>query len=584
METSDLPCPKLTESGSASDPEWGSDVIADQLRTFDIPFISLTPGSSYRGLHDSIVNRLGNREPQMVLCLHEEHAVAVAHGYAKASERPMLVALHANVGLMHAVMAIYNAYCDRVPMLIVGANGPLDAAERRPWIDWLHSSADPGALIRQFVRWDDQPASLAASLQSLVRGLQLTTSYPSAPVYVALDVSVQEQAVRTGAAQHDPDRHRPPEPAVPPEATVARIARLLREASAPVLLAGRVSRDPDAWAQRVAIAEAISARVGTDLKVGSTFPTAHPLHIGAPGYMTGPDLGDALRAADVVLSLDWIDLGGTLRAAFGQDPITATVISCSADAVLHNGWSQDHFELTAADISLDVKPDVLVSSLVPHLRYQTLRLPLRAADAPHDDPDDLAADITMSTLTRLLRRAVGDREVCLARVPLGWVAREWEFAHPLDCLGADGGGGVGSGPGMTVGAALALQDDGRMVVGVLGDGDTLMGASALWTAANLKLPMLVIAANNGSFYNDEIHQGRVALRRGRPTENAWIGVRIDGPRPDLAEHVRGLGVTTLGPVTTTEELDGLLPEAIARAQHEPIFVDVHVARDPYQLG
>jgi thiamine pyrophosphate-dependent acetolactate synthase large subunit-like protein len=174
--------------------------------------------------------------------------------------------------------------------------------------------------------------------------------------------------------------------------------------------------------------------------------------------------------------------------------------------------------------------------------------------------------------------------VCLARVPLGWAAHEWEFAHPLDCLGADGGGGVGSGPGMAVGAALALEHDGRLVVGVLGDGDTLMGASALWTAANLKLPLLVIAANNGSFYNDEIHQGRVALRRGRPTENASIGVRIDGPRPDLAEHVRGLGLTSLGPITTNQELADLLPEAIARAQREPVFVDVHVARDPYQLG
>jgi thiamine pyrophosphate-dependent acetolactate synthase large subunit-like protein len=584
MQTSHAPGAESTSSAAAPAPEWGSDVIADQLRTFGIPFVSLTPGSSYRGLHDSLVNHLGNRDPQMVLCLHEEHAVAVAHGYAKASERPMLVALHANVGLMHAVMAIYNAYCDRVPMLIIGANGPLDAAERRPWIDWLHSSTDPGALIRQFVRWDDQPASLAASLQSLVRGLQLTTGYPSAPVYIALDVSVQEQALQTESSPLDPDRHRPPVPAVPSEATVAHIAELLREASAPVVLAGRVSRDPGAWAQRVALAEAISARVGTDLKVGSTFPTAHPLHIGAPGYMTGAQLRDVLRSADVVLSLDWIDLGGTLRAAWGEAPVGATVISCSADAVLHNGWSLDHFEPSMADISLDVGPDVLVSSLLALLREQPPR-PLRPAiDRSPDELEHLGAEITMSALTRLLRRAVGDQDVCLARVPLGWAAHEWEFAHPLDCLGADGGGGVGSGPGMVVGAALALEHDGRLVIGVLGDGDTLMGASALWTAANLKLPLLVIAANNGSFYNDEIHQSRVALRRGRPTENASVGVRIDGPRPDLAEHVRGLGLAAVGPITTNQELADLLPNAIARAQHEPVFVDVHVARDPYQLG
>ena len=192
--------------------------------------------------------------------------------------------------------------------------------------------------------------------------------------------------------------------------------------------------------------------------------------------------------------------------------------------------------------------------------------------------------ITTPALAQTLRRAVAGRDVCLARIPLGWAAAEWEFAHPLDCLGADGGGGIGSGPGMTVGAALALRDDDRLVIGVLGDGDTLMGASALWTAAHLQLPMLVVAANNGSFYNDEVHQRRVAARRERPAENASIGVRIDGPRPDLAEHVRGLGLTTFGPVRTVEEFEAVLSEATARARAEPVFVDVHTEQTVYQVG
>ena len=294
---STTPDPELTIADEDGDAIWASDVIAEQLRALGVPFISLTPGSSYRGLHDSLVNHLGDSDPQMVMCLHEEHAVAVAHGYAKATGRPLLVALHANVGLMHAVMAIYNAWADRVPMLIIGANGPWDAAQRRPWIDWLHTTGDPGALIRQFVRWDDQPASLEASLHSLMRAWQLTTTAPYAPTYVSLDVAMQERPLGDPVALLDPSRHAAPEPAVPSPASVTEIAEALAAAASPLLLVGRVSRDPEAWADRVALAHALSARVGTDLKIGSTFPTADPLHVGTPGYLPGAELRAAVDGA-----------------------------------------------------------------------------------------------------------------------------------------------------------------------------------------------------------------------------------------------------------------------------------------------
>src|SRR3954453_16541592 len=121
---------------------WGSDTVALMLRELDLPYVALNPGASYRGLHDSLVNLLGNTQPQMLLCLHEEHAVAIAHGYAKVTGRPMGAIVHSNVGLMHPPMAILNAGCDRVPMVFLGATGPWDAASRRPWIDWLHTCAD----------------------------------------------------------------------------------------------------------------------------------------------------------------------------------------------------------------------------------------------------------------------------------------------------------------------------------------------------------------------------------------------------------------------------------------------------------
>ena len=148
---------------------FGSDVVADTLRALDIPYIALNPGASYRGLHDSLVNYLGNAAPQMLLCLHEESAVAIAHGYAKVTGRAMAAALHSNVGLMHATMAIFNAWCDRMPVLLLGATGPVDATKRRPWIDWIHTARDQGALIRPYTKWDDQPASPGAAREALLR-------------------------------------------------------------------------------------------------------------------------------------------------------------------------------------------------------------------------------------------------------------------------------------------------------------------------------------------------------------------------------------------------------------------------------
>src|SRR6187399_985489 len=162
----------------ANAPAFGSDVIADTLRALDIPYIALNPGASYRGLHDSLVNYLGNSAPQMLLCLHEESAVAIAHGYAKVTGRPMAVALHSNVGLMHATMAIFNAWCDRVPMLLLGGVGPMDAMQRRPWVDWIHTARDLGALVRGYTKWDDQPASVPAALEAMMRACQITTTPP----------------------------------------------------------------------------------------------------------------------------------------------------------------------------------------------------------------------------------------------------------------------------------------------------------------------------------------------------------------------------------------------------------------------
>src|SRR6201988_4854346 len=160
---------------------WGSDAIAHMLHALELPYVALTPGASFRGLHDSLVNYIGNRQPQMLLCLHEESAVAIAHGYAKVTGKPMAAAVHSNVGLMHATMAIFNAWCDRMPVLVLGATGPVEAVKRRPWIDWIHTARDQGALVRNYTKWDDQPASIGAAQEAILRANMIPQKPPAGP-------------------------------------------------------------------------------------------------------------------------------------------------------------------------------------------------------------------------------------------------------------------------------------------------------------------------------------------------------------------------------------------------------------------
>src|SRR5262245_35360310 len=250
-----------TPTPSSGTSLWGSDAIARMLQRLDLPYLALVPGASFRGLHDSLVNDLGNKRPQMLTCIHEESSIAIAHGYAKASGQMMGAVVHSNVGLLHATMAIFNAWCDRVPMLILGATGPWDAAKRRPWIDWIHTASDQGALVRGYTKWDNQPASVPAAYDALLRGAQMATTAPRAPVYVNLDAALQEQKLDALPALPDPARFAAPESPLPPPELIRRAADLLSGAKAPVILAGRLDRREASWRARVALAEKLGARV-----------------------------------------------------------------------------------------------------------------------------------------------------------------------------------------------------------------------------------------------------------------------------------------------------------------------------------
>jgi thiamine pyrophosphate-dependent acetolactate synthase large subunit-like protein len=563
--------------GNEAGDYWGSDAIALMMREIGLPFVALNPGASYRGLHDSLVNLLGNTQPQMLLCLHEEHAVAMAHGYAKVAGKPMGAIVHSNVGLMHATMAIFNAWCDRVPVIVFGANGPVDAAQRRPWIDWIHTTQDPGALVRNYTKWDDQPGSVGAAAESILRAHRMATTSPCGPVYVCLDAALQESRIGDLPPLPGAGRFKPPRPAVPDLAAAAEAAAILQAAERPLILAGRVAHDEAAWEQRVRLAEALGAIVLTDTKTGATFPTAHKLHGPPAGAMPGADACTLIKEADAILSLDWVDLGGGFKAACGTEQPAAKIILASLDHTVHNGWSMDYEILPPTDIHLPVEPDQAVAAILPLLKprapgWQGYTFKPNALPTLGKGETIVPSDVAAA-----LREQVGSRDVCLIRTPLAWAAGYWEAAHPMDLLGGDGGGGIGGGPGMAVGAALALRGSGRLPIAVLGDGDCLMGVTALWTAVHYRIPLLVVVSNNNSFFNDELHQDRMARQRSRPVGNRWIGQRISDPEPDIAMLARGQGAGGWGPIRRPEELPRALRAAIDHVDAGGVaLVDVRV--------
>ena len=548
--------------------KWGSDVVAEVTRRLDLKYIALVPGASYRGFHDSIVNYLGNRNPQMVICLHEEHAVSIADGYGKVTEEPMAVALHSNVGLMHATMPIFNAWCDRTPMIIFGATGPVDAHRRRPWIDWIHTSKDQASMIRNYTKWDDQPASPQAAVESVLRANQITRSAPYGPVYICLDAGLQESPLTEEVSVPDPARFAPaPSPAVP-HASVLKALKAIDKAKFPLILMGRVSRKQADWDRRVRFAEAIGAAVLTSSNDAASFPTTHPLHLAAPCLRPSKAATALIEKADLIISMDWLDLAGVFRLALGtaqtQEPADKTIVHCSVDNYRTNGWSMDHQALPAVDIPILAEPDQFIAQMLDELDARKApkvktRPELKSITHWHDASSIKAAptrgeSMTLWDMAMTVCEFAKKRPVTFARLPLGWPGEAYELDGPLSFMGNDGGGAVGTGPGHTIGAALALKDSGRLTVGVIGDGDYLMGVNALWTAAHFEIPVMIVAADNRSYFNDEMHQERVAQMRSRPAQNRWIGQRIDDPRVDLVAMARAQGFDSEAPVSTTEAL------------------------------
>ena len=568
---------------------YGSDVIVDLLKSFEIPFAALNPGASYRGLHDSLVNYGGNVMPELILCQHEETAVGIAHGFAKASHRPMAAIVHDVVGLLHSCMAIYYAYIDRAPVLVLGATGPMNEAKRRPRIDWIHTANVQGNAVRDYTKWDDQPASVDGIPSSFARGYRVATTEPQGPVYLCYDAQLQEDPLDREPALPSANAAKVPTRMGADPAALDRLAEMLVNAQRPVILAEYLGRDAAALPQLVRLAETLAIPV-VDVRARHNFATNHPLN------MTHTDV---FEDADLLLALDVRDLErpttrleSTTRTIQSRLPADCIFAEIGFSDLELSSWSMDYgrYQETSLSILADTSLAVpaladLVAERIAGDSAKQERIGARRADiaARHHAArarwqeqarhDWAAAPMTTGRLALEIWDAIKDEDwVLTANTLRDWVPKLWDidewYRHPGKELG------TATQIGISLGVALAHKGTGRLVVDIAPDGDLMFDAGALWVAAKHEIPMLVVMFNNRAYYNDWEHQIRMARLRGTPIERANIGMDMRGPEPDFAGLARSMGWYAEGPIESGDELGPALRRAIKQVKDgKPSLVD-----------
>jgi thiamine pyrophosphate-dependent acetolactate synthase large subunit-like protein len=577
--------------GGGCGPAWGSDAMADAVAALGIRYVGLNPGSSYRGLHDSLVNRVADRV-EMICCPHENIAVGIAHGFAKASGEPMAAILHNVVGLLHGAMGVYYAHLDRAPVLVLGGSGPAEHARRRPNIDWIHSANVQGNAVREFTKWDHEPRSVSDVPLTLARAMRIATSQPSGPVYVALDAGLQEDPLDGPFDLPDFSRLRTPSRIGPDPVALELLAERLCQARRPVIVPGYAGRDPAAFGQLVELAELVGAGVD-DTGLRLNFPSRHPLCANGTG---------ALEQADCVLFLDVKDMGKpTQRLDSISRTVTsrlrrgATVLDLGFNDLGLSSWSEDYAALIESDLQVTADTGVALPMLLETCRRRVAaddaaRRGERAAYAAElsqlhagvhhtwaQEAAGHAADspVSAARLAAEVWEVVKQHDWVLTAGTAGeWAQRLWDFdaphRHPGRSLG------TATQIGISLGVALAHRGTGRLVVDLQPDGDLMFDAGSLWVAAAYRLPLLVVMFNNRAYYNDWEHQERIARQRGTPMERARIGMEIDAPAPDFATLARSMGWSADGPIA---DPDAVGPAVRRAADHvlttgTPALVDV----------
>ena len=573
----------------------GGDFMVDVLKSLDIEYIASNPGSSFRGIHESIINYGNNQAPEFLTCLHEESSVAMAHGYFKVEGKPMGVLCHGTVGLQHAAMAIYNAYCDRVPVYILAGNH-LDAATRRPGVEWAHSVQDAAAMVRDFVKWDDVPHSLQHFGESAVRAYKIAMTPPMMPVLVVIDGGLQEDPITPELAS----RLRVPRltVATPPQGdsgAVAEAAQLLVNAENPVIVADRAARTPAGIALLVELAETLQAPV-VDRRGRMNFPSRHPLN-------QTESAGQLIAGADVILGLELFDFWGTVSAM--RDALHRTsrsrvrpgtkLISITASDLFTKSNFQDFQRYPEVDVAMAADAEATLPALTEACRklitddrrraFGERRQRLEQAHVRGLDRARAAAayawDATPISTARLAAEVwdqIKNEDWSLVSESgnsSGWVFRLWDFARSYHHIGDSGGAGVGYGAPAAVGGALANKRQGRLSVNIQADGDFLYAPGVWWTAAHHRIPLLTVMHNNRSYHQEVMHIQRMANRHQRGVTRATIGSAIDNPNVDFARVAQGLGVHSQGPITNPSELGPAIRRSLEVVKRgEPSLIDV----------
>ncbi len=587
--------------------KYGSDLMAEIIAELDMEFIAFNPGASFRGLHDSLINHPTKKMPKIITCTHEEISIAIAHGYYKAAGKPMAAGIHNVVGLQHASMAIFNAWCDRVPMLLVGGGGPMEVEKRRPWIDWIHSALVQGNLVRDFVKYDDQPASIYGVAESMYRAYKQAVTEPAGPVYVCLDAAIQEEELPREAIQVDeihrvdklPDSklYSPGRAPSPDQESIQIIVNAILEAKWPVIIADKTTKSDESFHTLSTLAEEWAIPV---IDRGGRFniATNHPMNVTSANI-------DILERADVVIALD---VGDIYRATAKTNRVTrVTKSSVQPDARVFSiglqdygvrSWAADYQQLFPTELNILGDTSLFIKQVQQSLKEQVSSVNQDAVQDNMKQRRQVVAEtqsnlrvkweetirtkreenpIALSVLAAEIWEAIKGREFVLSNGNLkGWAQKLFTMDQPRQFLGGDGGGGLGYGIGATIGACLANHNTNKLVVDIQSDGDLLFTSGGLWTLAHHDLPALVVMHNNRSYYNSEEHQINIAKFRGRDVSTTGIGTRIDNPAVNFAKLADSMGVYGIGPIERTEDLRPALEKALKYMEKEkkPVLIDV----------
>ncbi len=571
----------------------GSDFMVDVLKTLNFEYLCANPGNTFRSLHESLINYGGNKMPEFITCCHEESSVAMGHGYAKIEGKPLLVCVHGTVGLQHASMAIYDAFCDRVPVYIILGNFG-DTAERFGQVDWTHSAQDPAAMIRDYVKWDDRPVSLQGFSESAVRAYKIAMTAPMMPVALVADHELQEYAV-TDSANLTIPKLTITTPPVGDSGAVAEVARLLVAAENPVLVTDRVARTPAGLAGLIELAETLQAPV-VDRNGRMNFPTRHPLNHTERG-------GAAIANADLIAGLELTDFWSTVNSVGGQlNPVikSATkpgtkLVSITANDLYMKSNYQDFQRYAPVDIAIAADAEATLPSLIEAVKLQlTYDRKRTFADrgtklaAAHQQAMNAgreaaasgwdATPISTARMSAEIWAQIKNEDWSLVsncQFVSRWPLRLWDFNKHYHYIGGEGGYGVGYGAPASVGAALANRKHGRLTVSIQNDGDLMFAPGVLWTAAHHRIPLLIVMHNNRAYHQELMQVQIMADRHNRGITNASIGSVLVDPPIDYSKLAQGMGVHAEGPISDPNDLAPAIRRAIEVVKGgNPALVDV----------